>query len=154
MLYVPGKLGSHSRLEGFTEAVQNIFDLAGIRTNLIEDATILRLVHAGGPAVGRRAAAEAISRRAALHCRGTMGRRGFAKELSWVVGGETIDDRGVWRARGGRGERGARWRDNRAFDARVAQSDVARGLTRRIGIFFDFRRFRSQPGRPGTRDTD
>lgn len=56
----------HSRFEGFTEVVQDVLDLAGVRTNLVEDAAI-GLLGAGGTAVGRRTT-KAISRRAALHC--------------------------------------------------------------------------------------
>jgi len=56
----------HSRPEGFTEVIEDVFDLAGVRTNLIKDAAI-GLLGAGGTAVGR-STTKAVSRRAALHC--------------------------------------------------------------------------------------
>lgn len=58
--------GRKVRLNGLAEAVEGVFNLAGVRTNLVEDVAI-RLLGARRAAVCGRAA-EAISRGAALHC--------------------------------------------------------------------------------------
>lgn len=62
---VAGARVGYSRLYGLADAVEDIFNLARVRPDLVEEVAAL-LLGTGG-SIGCRAAAEAVARRTALH---------------------------------------------------------------------------------------